>query len=172
MMIFLCVLCALAAAPLTCLSQPEEDPRPVIFVEDPSLLPLTRVLAGGWLVVVDASRAPNVHAQQLCVPSQNNSNLSIVWIFEARNQDSNPNLWRERLKIQGFQVLQIKTVRRLDGKIESQKILRDLCKQLSASFPHLSWYFQSRLALVEQRMDEISFPPWYQRIDRNDFTAN
>jgi hypothetical protein len=40
------------------------------------------------------------------------------------------------------------------------------------AFPHLSWYFQSLLALVEQRMNEISSPPWDQRINRNDFIAN
>jgi hypothetical protein len=131
----------------------QDEQRPVILTEDRSLLCLVRILTGGWVDTVDCSVNPHFRAQQLCNQSNNLDPRKIVWLYETSQDESNPNLWRERLAGQGFQVRSINTIRKRNGELDYLKTLPLICKQLSECYPDLSWYFRARQSLVEQGLN-------------------
>jgi hypothetical protein len=130
----------------------ESQGRPTLFIEDRALVGVVRTLVGGWLEVVDCSSNPRMHAQQICAQDADSDRRNIVWIYEDGQDEANPNLWRERLAGQGFQVRSVTTIRTRQGKIDCLKTIPHACKQLSELHPELSWFFQSRRHLAEQHL--------------------
>lgn len=131
----------------------QDEQKPVILIEDRSLLCLVRILTGSWVEAVDCSANPQLRAQQLCNQGNNLNPRKIVWLYEASQDESNPSLWRERLAGQGFQVRSINTIRNRNGELDYRKTLPHICRQLSECYPDLSWYFRARQSLVEQELN-------------------
>lgn len=140
-------------------NEKETEPRPTIFVEERTLVCLIRAIAGGWVDVIDCSSNPNIHAQQICNSDCDLDRRKIVWLYEDGQNESKPNLWRERLAGQGFQVRSLATLRNRHGELECLKNIPGICKLLVEVYPELTWYFQSRRSLVELRLNQNPFEP-------------
>jgi hypothetical protein len=152
------ILWTFSFLPLSILQDHKNEQRPTIFIEDRALAGIVRNLAGGWVDVIDCSSNPRMQAQQICACCADLDLRKIIWLYEDGQDETNPNLWRERLAGQGVQVRSVTTIRNRNGELEYLKSIPNICKLLVESYPDLTWYFHSRRSLVEQHLNAIPFP--------------
>jgi hypothetical protein len=144
----------------------------IVYVENKSLLPAVQLLAGGWVTVVDASPNPCGLARELCLKHHSDRTGSELWLYDSSDQDQYHQLWRERLLCHGYPLQPVAQIYSRDGSVDSLKALRLTCRELSANFPDLQWYFSARLLLEEKRQASETHVPLHQRNLRRHWYAN